>query len=153
MNVIDLKILSILQKDVETSINVIAEQVNLSPTPCWRRIQKLKESGVIRGNVALCDPTKLNLGVTAFISIKTNQHTEAWLDNFAKKVIDIPEVIEFYRMSGNVDYLIKVVVPDIASYDNVYRKLIRIADLFDVSTSFAMEQIKYTTALPLNYAE
>lgn len=153
MDKVDLKIISILQRDAETPINIIAEEVNLSTTPCWRRIQKLKESGVIRGSVVLCDQTQLNLGVTAFISIRTNQHTQSWLDNFAKKVIDIPEVIEFYRMSGNVDYLIKVVVPDIASYDNVYRKLIRIADLFDVSTSFAMEQIKYTTALPLNYAE
>ncbi|NYT38272.1 Lrp/AsnC family transcriptional regulator [Allopusillimonas soli] len=153
MDKVDRKILSILQQDAETPIHAIADAVNLSPTPCWRRIQKLKESGIIRKQVALCDAAKLNLGVTAFISIKTSQHTQAWLDNFAREVVDIPEVIEFYRMSGNVDYLIRVVVPDIASYDAVYRKLIRIADLFDVSSSFSMEQIKYTTALPLDYAE
>lgn len=114
-------------------------------------MQKLKDAGVIRKQVALCDAASLNVGVTVFISIRTNQHSEAWLAKFARHVTDIPEVIEFYRMSGEVDYLIKAVVPDIATYDAVYKKLIRIADINDVSSSFAMEQLKYTTALPVDY--
>src|SRR5690606_3622190 len=132
-------------------IQVIADQVNLSTTPCWRRIQKLKETGVIQKQVALCDPAKLNVGVTVFITVRTNQHSQAWLDKFAQHVADIPEVLEFYRMSGEVDYLNRVVVPDIVTYDKVYKKLSRISDIYDVSSSFAMEQIKYTTALPIDY--
>lgn len=151
MDAIDHKIIALLQDNAETPIQVIADQVNLSTTPCWRRIQKLKETGVIQKQVALCDPAKLNVGVTVFITVRTNQHSQAWLDKFAQHVADIPEVLEFYRMSGEVDYLIRVVVPDIATYDKVYKKLIRIADLYDVSSSFAMEQIKYTTALPIDY--
>jgi len=152
MDSIDRKIIAMLQEDGETPIQAIAEAVNLSTTPCWRRVQKLKDAGVIRKQVALCDAALLNVGVTAFISIRTNQHNRAWLDKFSRHVADIPEVIEFYRMSGDVDYLIRVVVPDIAAYDQVYKKLISIADLSDVSASFAMEQIKYTTALPVEYA-
>jgi len=151
MDSIDRKIIAMLQEDGETPIQAIADAVHLSTTPCWRRVQKLKDAGVIRKQVALCDAASLNVGVTAFISIRTNQHNRAWLDTFAQHVADIPEVIEFYRMSGNVDYLIRVVVPDIAAYDLVYKKLISIADLYDVSASFAMEQIKYTTALPVEY--
>jgi len=151
MDAIDQKIIALLQDNAETPIQVIADQVNLSTTPCWRRIQKLKETGVIQKQVALCDPAKLNVGVTVFITVRTNQHSQAWLDKFAQHVADIPEVLEFYRMSGEVDYLIRVVVPDIATYAKVYKKLIRIADLYDVSSSFAMEQIKYTTALPIDY--
>jgi Lrp/AsnC family transcriptional regulator len=126
--------------------------VNLSPTPCWRRIQKLREAGVIRKQVMLVDPARLNVGVTVFVSVKTSQHNARWLDRFAKGVAAIPEVVEFYRMSGDVDYLLRVVVPDIAGYDAVYRELIRVAELSDVSSSFAMEQIKYTTALPVHFA-
>ena len=151
MDAIDRKIISILQDNAETPIQSIAEQVNLSTTPCWRRVQKLKDAGVIRKQVVLCDAASLNVGVTVFISIRTSQHSEAWLARFAKHVTDIPEVIEFYRMSGDVDYLIKAVVPDIATYDTVYKKLIKIADINDVSSSFAMEQLKYTTALPVDY--
>lgn len=153
MDAIDRKIISILQENAETPIQAIADRVSLSTTPCWRRIQKLKETGVIRKQVVLCDPAALNVGVTVFISVRTNQHSQTWLNKFAKHVTDIPEVIEFYRMSGDVDYLIRVVVPDIATYDTVYKKLIKIADLHDVSSSFAMEQIKYTTALPVDYSQ
>jgi len=153
MDAIDRKIISILQENAETPIQAIADKVSLSTTPCWRRIQKLKETGVIRKQVVLCDPVALNVGVTVFISVRTNQHSQTWLNKFAKHVTDIPEVIEFYRMSGDVDYLIRVVVPDIATYDTVYKKLIKIADLHDVSSSFAMEQIKYTTALPVDYSQ
>jgi Lrp/AsnC family transcriptional regulator len=152
MDAIDRKILALLQQDAETPLATIAERVHLSPTPCWRRIQKLRAAGVIRKQVALCDAAALRVGVTVFVSVRTNQHSQAWLERFAKGVKDIPEVVELYRMSGDVDYLLRVVVPDIAGYDAVYKKLIKVVDLFDVSSSFAMEQIKYTTALPLDYA-
>lgn len=152
MDSTDRKILELLQSDAEMPVSAIADRVHLSATPCWRRIQKLRAAGVIRKHVALCNPSALNVGVTVFVSIRTNQHTQTWLEKFAKGVKDIPEVVEMYRMSGDVDYMLRVVVPDIAGYDAVYKKLIRIADLYDVSSSFAMEQMKYTTALPLNYA-
>jgi len=151
MDTKDRTILELLQHDADMPLADIAAQAHLSTTPCWRRIQKLRESGVIRKQVALCDPARLNVGVTVFVAIRTSQHTQAWLDRFAKGVKDIPEVVELYRMSGEVDYLLRVVVPDIAAYDSVYKRLIKIADLHDVSSSFAMEQLKYTTALPLDY--
>ena len=153
MDIIDRKILGILQQDADIPLGEIAERVHLSQTPCWRRIQKLRAAGVIRKQVALCDPAALNVGVTVFVSVRTNQHTQAWLERFAKGVKEIPEVVELYRMSGDVDYLLRVVVPDIAGYDAVYKRLIKVAELFDVSSSFAMEQLKYTTALPLGYAD
>lgn len=153
VNATDRAILRLLQENARRPIAEIAEAVHLSPAPCWRRIQKLKESGVIKKEVALCDPARLNVGVTVFVAIRTNQHSLAWLDRFAKGVAEVPEVIEFYRMSGEVDYLLRVVVPDIDSYDAVYKRLIQISELSDVSSSFAMEQIKYTTALPLAYAD
>ncbi len=152
MDAIDLKILACLQEDTTLPLADIAKRVGLSSTPCWRRIQKLEEAGVIRQRVALLDGTKLNCGVTVFVSIRTNQHTAAWLKKFANVVTDFPEVVEFYRMSGEIDYLLRVVVPDIAAYDNFYQRLIKAIDLTDVSSSFAMEQIKYTTSLPLEYA-
>ena len=130
----------------------IARRVGLSSTPCWRRIQKLEESKIIRGRVALLDAKKLNVGVTVFVSVKTNHHSLQWLEKFAEAVAEMPEVIEFYRMSGEIDYLLRVVVPDIEAYDAFYKRLIARIELSDVSSSFAMEQIKYTTALPLGYA-
>lgn len=147
----DCKILAVLQEDSSTLLAALAARVNLSQTPCWRRVQKLREAGVISRQVALCDPDALNVGVTVFVSVRTNQHTQAWTERFAAGVKKIPEVVELYRMSGDVDYLLRVVVPDIAAYDAVYKRLIRVAELNDVSSSFAMEQMKYTTALPLDY--
>ena len=147
----DRELLSLLQRDAETPIGKIAEAVHLSPTPCWRRIQRLRDEKVITKQVALLDPVKLNVGVTVFVSVRTNQHNDNWFENFNSTVRQIPEVVEFYRMSGDVDYLLKVVVPDIAAYDTVYKRLIKAADLFDVSSSFAMEELKFTTALPLDY--
>lgn len=148
----DRKILALLQQDASLSVADIAEKVNLSVTPCWRRIQKMEEAGVIQRRVALLDALKLNLGVTAFVAIRTSQHNPAWLEKFAKAVASIPEIVEVYRMSGDVDYLLRVVVPDIAGYDAVYKKLIKSVELTDVSSSFAMEKLKSTTALPLDYA-
>jgi Lrp/AsnC family transcriptional regulator len=150
---IDQKILALLQTDATLSVADIAGRVGLSPTPCWRRIQNLEAAGVIKARVALLDPEKLDVGVTVFVSVRTSQHNAAWLERFAKAVMEIPEVVEFYRMSGEVDYLLRIVVPSIAGYDAVYKRLIRAADLTDVSSSFAMEQIKSTTALPLTYVE
>ena len=153
MDAIDRNILNCLQKDTTQSIDKIAEQVGLSRTPCWRRIQQLEAARIITGRVALLDPEKLNVGVTVFVSVRTNQHNLAWLEKFAEAVEAIPEVLEFYRMSGEVDYMLRIVVPDIAAYDTVYKKLIASADISDVTSSFAMERIKFTTALPTNYAE
>jgi Lrp/AsnC family transcriptional regulator len=149
---VDVPLLSLLQQDASLPLTTIAARVHLSATPCWRRIQKLRDAGVIRRQVALCDAASLNVGVTVFVSVRTNQHTQAWTERFAAGVKKIPEVVELYRMSGDVDYLLRVVVPDIAGYDAVYRRLIQVAELYDVSSSFAMEQMKYTTALPLDYA-
>lgn len=149
---IDRKILLLLQKDATLPVATIAEQVGLSPSPCWRRIQRLEQEGVIRGRVALLDADKLNVGVTVFVAVRTSRHDLDWLDQFASAVRDFPEVVEFYRMSGDIDYLLRVVVPDIAAYDAFYKRLIQRVTLSDVSSSFAMETIKYTTALPVSYA-
>jgi Lrp/AsnC family transcriptional regulator len=148
----DKKILTILQENAAGSNAEIAERIGLSPTPCWRRIRNLEEAGVIRKRVALLDRQKLNAGVTVFVAVRTNQHNQEWLERFAEVVDSIPEVVEFYRMAGEVDYLLRVVVPDIAAYDGVYKRLIEKIDLYDVSSSFAMEELKYTTAVPLTYA-
>ena len=152
MDRIDKKLLILLQEDADRPLNELAEAVNLTPTPCWKRVQKLQQQGVIRKKVVLCDPVKLNLGLTAFVAVRTTQHNEQWLRKFAAAVQSIPEIVEAYRMSGEIDYMLRVVVPDIQGYDTVYRKLIRAVELFDVSSSFAMERIKYSTALPVDFA-
>ena len=152
MDRIDRNILGCLQEDATLSVADIAERVGLSTTPCWRRIQNLEKSGVIRRRVALLDAEKLSCGVTVFVRLKTSQHNYEWLEKFSKAVARMDEVVEFYRMSGEIDYLLRVVVPDIAGYDAVYKRLIKAADFADVSSSFALEEIKYTTALPLGYA-
>ncbi|WP_116654287.1 Lrp/AsnC family transcriptional regulator [Pelagibacterium sediminicola] len=149
---LDRKILQLLQKDATMPVAEIGRKVGLSTTPCWRRIQKMEEEGVIKRRVAVLDPQKVNAGVTVFVAVKTNEHNDAWLRKFAAVVEDFTEVVEFYRMSGDVDYLLRVVVPSIQAYDTFYKKLIAKIALSDVSSSFAMEQIKYTTALPLEFA-
>lgn len=149
----DRQILLCLQENAAMPVARIARRVGLSSTPCWRRIQKLEESGVIRKRVALLDLQALNLGVTVFVSVRTGEHSQAWLDRFATVVSEFSEVVEFYRMSGEVDYLLKVVVPDVAAYDRFYRRLIEKVTLADVSSAFAMEQIKYTTAMPVEYVD
>ncbi len=148
----DLKILDLLQHDATMSTAEIADTVGLSTTPCWRRIQNLEKNGVIRQRVALLDRDHLNVGIDAFVAVRTDQHNQLWLENFAKAVTAFSEVIELYRLSGEIDYLMRVVVPDIAAYDHFYQRLIQVIDLSDVSTSFAMERIKYTTILPLHHA-
>lgn len=149
----DVKILAILQEDCTRPVAEIGKAVGLSTTPCWRRIQKLEELGVIRRRVAVLDPEKIQAGVTVFISIKTDKHSLEWLERFHAAVADFPEVVEFYRMSGDVDYLLRVAVPDIAAYDVFYKKLIARVEIAKVSSAFAMEEIKHTTSLPLSFAK
>lgn len=146
---IDRQILTLLQEDASLPVSEIAARVGLSTTPCWKRIHNLKEEGVIERQVVLCNPDKLQMGTTVFVEVSTNQHNEAWLSSFAKAVQAIPEIVEVYRMSGDVDYLLRVVVQDIKGYDAVYKRLIKACELHDVSSSFAMERIKYSTALPV----
>ena len=151
MDDIDRNILAQIQTDSTIGVADLAERVGLSTTPCWRRIQNLEKAGVIRARVALLDAKALNVGVTVFVRLRTSQHSYDWLEGFAAKIAAIDEVVEFYRMSGDVDYLLKIVVPDIVSYDEVYKRLIKSAEFSDVNSAFAMEEIKYTTALPLDY--
>ncbi len=152
MDDIDRQILALLQEDATLSTADIADKVGLSTTPCWRRIQILEQDGYITARVALVDRSKVNVPLDIFVSVKTNSHSSEWLDTFAEAVCRFPEVVELYRMSGDIDYLMRVVVPDMAAYDAFYKKLISEVQLSDVSSSFAMERIKYTTALPLDYA-
>ncbi|MFN0219575.1 MAG: Lrp/AsnC family transcriptional regulator [Hyphomicrobium sp.] len=152
MDEMDVKILRILQTDCTRPVADIGKEVGLSTTPCWRRVQKLEEAGVIKRRVAILDAATVNAGVTVFVSIKTDKHSHTWLEKFHSAVSDFPEVIEFYRMSGDIDYLLRVAVPDIAAYDAFYKKLIGRIEIAKVSSAFAMEQIKYTTALPLQFA-
>ena len=153
LDAMDIKILRILQEDATLPVAEIGKAVGLSTTPCWRRIQKLEEAGYIQKRVALLDPKKVGAGVTVFVFISTSQHTLEWLERFHAVIVDFPEVVEFYRMSGEIDYLLRVVVPDIDAYDRFYKKLISKIELSNVSSAFAMEQIKFMTALPLDYAE
>ena len=148
---LDRKILQILQEDATVPVAEIGRRVGLSTTPCWRRIQKMEEDGVIKRRVAILDPEKVNTKVTVFVSIRTATHSIEWLRRFSEVVAEFPEVVEFYRMSGDVDYLLRVVVPDIAAYDAFYKRMIAKIEIRDVSSAFAMEQIKYSTQLPLDY--
>src|SRR5262245_11808202 len=151
MDKLDRRILDLLQKNGALTAAEVAEKVGLSKVPCWRRIKRLEETGVIRQTVAILDAKALNVGTTVFVMMRTANHSAAWFDKFVKAVRDIPEVTEIYRMSGEVDYLMRIVVPDIDGYDVVYKKLIAAIDFLDVSASFALETIKSTTALPLHY--
>ena len=149
MDVTDRKILSLLQGDASLSVAEIGSRVGLSSTPCWKRIQRLEADGVIQRRVALVDQDKIGLGITVFVSIETGDHSQDWLSKFADMVGAMPEVMEFYRMAGDVDYMLRVVVPDIQGYDAFYKKLIASVPLKNVTSSFAMEKIKSTTALPI----
>ena len=151
MDKLDRKILELLQNDGGLTAAEVAERVGLSKAPCWRRIRKLQEDGVIRRTVALLDSRSVNVGTTVFVTIKTANHSEAWFERFLRAVRDVPEVTEIHRMSGDVDYLMRIVVPDIDAYDTVYKRLIGAVECLDVSASFALETIKSTTALPLSY--
>lgn len=149
MDTTDRKILDLLQRDATLSIAEIAERVGLTQTPCWKRIQRLESQGIIEKRVALLNPEKLGLGLTVFVSVETNDHSQAWLARFAELVSAMPEVLEFYRMAGDVDYMLRVVVPDMAAYDAFYKRLIAAIPLKNVSSRFAMERVKVSTVLPL----
>jgi len=149
MDAIDRKILTVLQEDCSLSVAEIGARVGLSSTPCWKRIQRLEAEGVILKRVALVEQDQLGLGVTVFVSIETGDHSQAWLTRFAEVVQAMPEVMEFYRMAGDIDYMLRVVVTDIASYDAFYKRLIATVPLKNVTSRFAMEKIKSTTALPI----
>ncbi len=151
MDPIDREIVRLLQEDATLSVREIGELVGLTSTPCWRRIRNLEESGVLAKRVALVDPAKVNLAVTALVFIRTSEHSKDWLDRFIAGIDRFPEIVEALRTSGEIDYLLKVVVPDIAAYDSFYQRLIEEVDLSDVRSTFVMEPIKYTTALPLHY--
>lgn len=150
MDRIDRKIIHELQRDATAAIAQIAEKVGLSQTPCWKRIQKLEQSGVILSRVALVDPVKIGLGLTVFVEIEATDHSPAWRDTFARTVTSMPEVMEVYRMAGDVDYLLRVVMPDMESFDDFYKRLTDSLPLKNVTSQFAMERMKSTTAYPLN---
>jgi len=145
----DKRILECLQEDAGVPLAALAETVGLTRNPCWRRVQKLQADGVIRKTVALVDQQQVGLGITVFVHIRTNNHSKEWLQRFAKVINAIPEVVDFYRMSGDVDYMLKVVTSSMEAYDAVYKRMIESVDIYDVSSYFAMEKIKNTTALPL----
>ena len=148
---LDRRILELLQKDGSLTAAEIADQVALSKAACWRRIRSLHETGVIRQTVAVLDAKALNVGTTVFVTVRAANHSAAWFERFSKAVSSIPEIVDLYRMSGDVDYLMRVCVPDIDGYDEVYKKLIANCEFLDLSASFALETIKSTTALPLDY--
>ena len=149
MDAIDRKILAVVQQDASLSVAEIGHRVGLSSTPCWKRMQRLEADGVIQRRVAIVDSDKVGLGVTVFVSIETGDHSNEWLAHFAEVVEAMPAVMEFYRMAGDVDYMLRVVVPDIAGYDAFYKTLIATVPLKNVTSRFAMEKIKLTTALPI----
>jgi len=150
---VDREIVRLLQEDATLSVRELGEAVGLSATPCWRRVQALEKNGTIDRRVAIVDPAKVNLGVSALVLIRTNEHNKDWLDRFVVAIDHFPEVVEAYRTSGEIDYLLKVMVPDIVAYDEFYKRLIEEVDLYNVRTTFIMEPIKHTTALPLHYVE
>jgi Lrp/AsnC family transcriptional regulator len=149
IDAIDRKILRVLQEDASLSVAEIGERVGLSSRPCWKRVQRMENEGIITGKVALVDPDKISLGLSVFVSVESSDHSDAWLKKFAQAVSAMPEVIEFYRMAGDVDYMLRVVVADMRSYDVFYRKLIGSVALKNVTSRLAMEKIKSVTALPV----
>ena len=149
MDAIDRKIIAVLQDNAALSVADIGQRVGLSSTPCWKRIQRLEADGVILKRVALVDQERIGLGITVFVSVETGDHSQEWLDRFAKVVGAMPEVMEFYRMAGDIDYMLRVVVPDMANYDSFYKRLIAAVPLKNVTSRFAMEKIKSTTSLPI----
>ncbi len=149
IDAIDRKILRVLQEDASLSVAEIGDRVGLSSTPCWKRVQRMESEGIIIGKVALVDQNKIGLGLSVFVSVESGDHSDAWLKKFAQEVSAMPEVMEFYRMAGDVDYMLRVVVADMPSYDVFYKKLISAVALKNVTSRFAMEKIKSVTALPV----
>ncbi|MDB5596413.1 MAG: ArsR family transcriptional regulator [Hyphomicrobiales bacterium] len=153
LDAFDVRVLKELQSDASQPLEELAGKVGLSPTATWRRVQKLEQSGAIRKRVAILDRELMNVGVTVFIAIRTNQHSAEWLEKFSSAVNSIAEIVDFYRMSGQIDYLLKAHVSDLKSYDALYKKLIARVELTDVTSMFAIEELKSTTEIPLNFVE
>jgi Lrp/AsnC family transcriptional regulator len=151
VDAIDRKIIDILQADATVAVASIAEQVGLSAAPCWRRIKRLEDDGVIKRRVALIDRRKANVPMTLFVSVRTTRHAVQWLEDFRRVITDIPEIVEAWRLTGEVDYLLRIVVPDVDAYDEVYKRLINRLEFADISSAIAMEEMKYTTAIPTDY--
>lgn len=151
MDKVDRDIVRLLQQDASLSARELGDAVGLTPTPCWRRVRALEDAGVITGRVALVDPAAVNLEVTALVNIRTNDHSSAWVATFQDAINQFPEIVEAFRTSGDIDYLLKVLVPSITAYDDFYKRLIDAVDLYDVRTTFVMEELKRTTALPLHH--
>jgi Lrp/AsnC family transcriptional regulator len=146
----DLAILRLIQADASLSLGDIAKEVGLTQTPCWKRIRRMEETGIITGRVTLVNAEKLGLGISVFVAIETGDHSAAWIESFARTVAELPEIVECWRLGGDVDYLLRVVVSDMTAYDVFYRKLTaRVSSLRKVTSRFAMECVKSTTALPL----
>lgn len=150
MDEIDRKILALLQQDATLSVAQLADRVGLSTTPCWKRVQKLEAGGVITGRVALVSPEAVGLGLSVFVAIEAGDHSQAWMERFAQAVAAMPEVMEAYRMAGEVDYMLRVAVTDMAAYDRFYKRLIAAVQPRNVTSRLAMERMKHSTALPLN---
>ncbi len=150
MDEIDRRLLDILQQDATLSIAQMAERVGLSPTPCWKRIQKLVAKGVITRRVALVDPERVGVALSVLVAVEAGEHTPEWLERFSAGVAAMPQVMEVYRMAGDVDYMLRVAVADMAEYDAFYKRLIGVAPMKNVTSRFAMERMKYTTAYPLS---
>ena len=151
LDTVDKKILTLLQENADINISKISKEINLSQTPCWARINKLYKNGVIRKKIALVDRDKINLPIVAFVQVKTNQHNLDLAKKFIKVVEELEEVVEHYRLSGSIDYLLKIVVPSVTKFDEFYQDLTSKIDLTDVTTSFSMDEIKHTNKLPLKY--
>jgi Lrp/AsnC family transcriptional regulator len=151
LDAIDRKILDILQADATVAVAAIAESVGLSTAPCWRRIKRLEDDGVIQRRVALVDRRKANVPMTLFVSVRTTRHAVQWLDDFRRVIAGIPEIVEAWRLTGEVDYLLRIVVPDVDAYDVVYKRLINRLEFADISSAIAMEEMKFTTAIPTDY--
>ena len=149
MDETDRKILRILQIDSSLPVSDVALQVGLSASPCWKRINRLQNEGIIKRKIAVLDAETLGLGLTAYVSIRTGEHSSAWLKDFSDTVTKMPEVMEFHRMAGDVDYMLKVMVPDISAFDAFYKRLISTSSIHEVTSRFSMETIKDTTALPI----
>jgi len=145
----DRAILRLLQRDASLSLEKISETLSMSTNACWRRIKRMEKDGTIDRRVAIVSPEAVGLGMTVFVTVRTDDHSDAWLKKFADTMTGIEEVVEFYRMAGEIDYLLKLLVRDVADYDRVYKKMINAVKISNVSASFAMERIKYETAVPV----
>lgn len=147
----DRRILEILQRDSDQPVAAIAEEVQLSPTPCWRRIKRLEEAGVIRGRVAVVDQRRANVPMTVFVGVKAPRHEMTWLTAFRAMIEEMPEIVEAYRLTGQTDYILKILVPDVAAYDTVYKRMVESLEFSEISASISMEELKFTTAVPTAY--